>query len=70
MMRVLEFIVALIIVAVVGVVVGVIMPGSGHVEAATLDVSGVHIEGLQLQLAPAPAASAGTPVSPASSDAR
>jgi len=32
MMRVLEFIVALIIVAVVGVVVGVIMPGSGHVE--------------------------------------
>lgn len=45
-------------------------PGSGHVEAATLDVSGVHIEGLQLQLAPAPAASAGTPVSPASSDAR
>lgn len=32
MMRVLEFIVALIIVAIVGVVVGVIMPGSGHVE--------------------------------------
>jgi len=32
MMRVLEFIVALVIVAVVGVVVGVIMPGSGHVE--------------------------------------
>ncbi|HEV2621149.1 MAG TPA: polyketide cyclase [Frateuria sp.] len=32
MMRVLEFIVALIIVAVLGVVVGVIMPGSGHVE--------------------------------------
>ncbi|GLQ45299.1 hypothetical protein GCM10007862_03500 [Dyella lipolytica] len=32
MTRVLEFIVALIIVAVVGVVVGVIMPGSGHVE--------------------------------------
>ena len=32
MMRVLEFVVALIIVAVAGVVVGVIMPGSGHVE--------------------------------------
>lgn len=32
MMRVLEFIVALIIVAVAAVVVGVIMPGSGHVE--------------------------------------
>jgi len=32
MMRVLEFIVALVIVVVVGVVVGVIMPGSGHVE--------------------------------------
>jgi hypothetical protein len=32
MMRVLEFIVALIIVAIVGVVVGVIMPSSGHVE--------------------------------------
>jgi hypothetical protein len=32
MTRVLEFIVALIIVAVAGVVVGVIMPGSGHVE--------------------------------------
>lgn len=32
MTRVLEFIVALIIVAVVGVVVGIIMPGSGHVE--------------------------------------
>ncbi|MFC4527879.1 polyketide cyclase [Dyella halodurans] len=32
MMRVLEFIVALIIVAVVAVVVGLVMPGSGHVE--------------------------------------
>lgn len=32
MMRVLEFIVALIIVAVLGVVVGVVMPSSGHVE--------------------------------------
>jgi len=32
MMRVLEFFVALIIVAVVGVVAGVIMPGHGHVE--------------------------------------
>ncbi len=32
MMRVLEFIVALIIVAIVAVVVGVVMPGSGHVE--------------------------------------
>ncbi len=32
MMRVLEFIVALLIVAVVGVVAGVIMPGNGHVD--------------------------------------
>lgn len=32
MMRVLEFIVALVIVVVIGVVVGVIMPSSGHVE--------------------------------------
>ncbi|WP_199097407.1 polyketide cyclase [Dyella sp. ASV21] len=32
MMRVLEFIVALIIVAVVAVVVGFVMPGSGHVD--------------------------------------
>ncbi|MHA6202888.1 polyketide cyclase [Dyella soli] len=32
MMRVLEFIVALIIVVVVAVVVGVVMPGNGHVE--------------------------------------
>jgi len=32
MTRVLEFIVALIIVAVAGVVVGFVMPGSGHVE--------------------------------------
>ncbi|RUL80031.1 polyketide cyclase [Dyella choica] len=32
MTRVLEFIVALIIVVVAGVVVGIIMPGSGHVE--------------------------------------
>jgi hypothetical protein len=32
MTRVLEFIVALVIVAIVGVVVGVIMPSSGHVE--------------------------------------
>lgn len=32
MTRVLEFIAALIIVVVVGVVVGVIMPGSGHIE--------------------------------------
>ena len=32
MMRVLELIVALIIVAVLGVVVGIAMPGSGHVE--------------------------------------
>src|SRR5580698_9639350 len=37
MMRVLEFIVALIIVAVVGVVGGVIMPGNGHVER-TLEI--------------------------------
>ncbi|HXD36944.1 MAG TPA: hypothetical protein VN624_09815 [Rhodanobacter sp.] len=32
MMRVLEFFVALIIVALVGVVAGVVMPGHGHVE--------------------------------------
>ena len=32
MMRVLEFLVALVIVAVIGVVAAVIMPGSGHVE--------------------------------------
>lgn len=32
MMRVLEFIVALVIVAIAGVVVGVIMPSAGHVE--------------------------------------
>ncbi|HTH67702.1 MAG TPA: polyketide cyclase [Rhodanobacter sp.] len=32
MMRVLEFLVALIIVAVIGVVAAVVMPGSGHVE--------------------------------------
>lgn len=37
MMRVLEFIVALIIVAIVGVVGGVIMPGNGHVER-TLEI--------------------------------
>ncbi|RDS81206.1 polyketide cyclase [Dyella monticola] len=36
MTRVLEFIVALIIVAVVGVVVGIIMPGSGHVERSLI----------------------------------
>ena len=32
MMRVLEFLVALVIVAVIGVVAAVVMPGSGHVE--------------------------------------
>jgi type II secretory pathway pseudopilin PulG len=32
MMRVLEFVVALIIVAVLAVVAGIAMPGSGHVE--------------------------------------
>lgn len=36
MMRVLEFIVALIIVAVAAVVVGVVMPGSGHVERSVV----------------------------------
>jgi hypothetical protein len=36
MARVLEFIVALIIVIVFGVVVGVIMPGSGHVERSVV----------------------------------
>ncbi|RUL66400.1 polyketide cyclase [Dyella dinghuensis] len=36
MARVLEFIVALIIVVVFGVVVGVIMPGSGHVERSVV----------------------------------
>jgi AsmA protein len=42
-------------------------PGSGHLDAATLDVAGVHIEGLHLELAPAPAASA---AAPAASDSR
>ncbi|WP_424683157.1 AsmA family protein [Frateuria sp. YIM B11624] len=42
-------------------------PGSGHVDAATLDVAGVHIEGLHLELAPAPAAST---AAPAASDSR
>ncbi len=32
MMRVLEFLVALVIVAVIGVLAAVVMPGSGHVE--------------------------------------
>lgn len=46
-------------------------PGSGHVDVATLDVAGVHVEGLHLELAPAPAASTtSTPASAASSDAR
>jgi hypothetical protein len=36
MARVLEFIVALIIVVVFGVVVGVVMPGSGHVERSVV----------------------------------
>ncbi|MCX7513107.1 AsmA family protein [Frateuria hangzhouensis] len=45
-------------------------PGSGHVEAATLDMAGVHVEGLQLQFVPAPAASTSAPATPATSDAR
>ena len=45
-------------------------PGSGHVDAATLDVAGVHIEGLQMELAPASAASTSTPATPGTSDAR
>src|SRR3569623_1837484 len=45
-------------------------PGSGHVDAATLEVAGVHVEGLQLSLTPAAASSAGTPAASASSDAR
>lgn len=45
-------------------------PGSGQVEAATLDIGGVHVEGLRMDLAPAPAASTGAPAAPASSDAR
>lgn len=45
-------------------------PGSGHVEAATLDVAGVHVEGLQMSLTPAPAASAGSPAASATSNAR
>jgi uncharacterized protein involved in outer membrane biogenesis len=34
-------------------------PGHGHVEAATLDMAGIHVEGLQLKLTPAPASSSG-----------
>jgi len=41
-------------------------PGSGHVDAATLEVAGVRVEGLQVELAPAPASSAGTPAASAS----
>lgn len=36
-------------------------PGSGSVQAATLDVAGVHVEGLQLRLDPAAPASAAAP---------
>jgi hypothetical protein len=45
-------------------------PGNGHVNAATLDVAGVHVEGLHLELTPAEASSTGTPAASASSDAR
>jgi quercetin dioxygenase-like cupin family protein len=45
-------------------------PGSGQVDAATLDVAGVHVEGLRMTLTPAPASSASTPAAPASSGAR
>ncbi|MGN2249259.1 AsmA family protein [Frateuria sp. GZRe14] len=45
-------------------------PGNGHVDAATLDVAGVHVEGLHLELTPAAASSTGTPAASASSDAR
>lgn len=43
-------------------------PGSGHLDAATLDLAGVHVEGLQLELKPAPATSAAP--APAASTAR
>ena len=36
-------------------------PGSGHIQVQALDVAGVHVEGLQLDLAPAATASTGTP---------
>jgi hypothetical protein len=42
MMRVLEFFVALIIVAVIGVVAGVVMPGSGHVERSLVVGKDLH----------------------------
>lgn len=35
-------------------------PGSGHLDAATLDLGGVRVEGLQLELTPPPATSTGT----------
>jgi len=43
-------------------------PGSGHIDAATFDMAGVHVEGLHLELAPAPAASTAKPAAPAASD--
>ena len=43
-------------------------PGSGRMEAATLDLAGVHVEGLQLDIQPAPPASTGA--APATSNAR
>jgi len=42
-------------------------PGTGQVQAATLDLAGVHLEGLQLDLSPTPATST---AAPASTDAR
>lgn len=44
-------------------------PGSGQVQAATLDLPGVHVEGLQLNLTPAPTPTAST-AEPASAAAR
>jgi AsmA protein len=45
-------------------------PGSGQIEAAALDVSGVHVEGLKLQLAPAAASSTAPAAAPATGSSR
>jgi AsmA protein len=40
-------------------------PGNGHLEATALDLGGVHVEGLQLQLTPSSAASSPAPATSA-----
>jgi AsmA protein len=46
-----------------------IPPGSGHVDTATLDLAGIHVDGLQMEFTPAPATSS-APAPPASSTVR